>query len=547
MSTFFTTTARRIGLSLVMAAAPFFGPASRAAAQDVIPSPVKFEVTGPAERMTLTVNTSKILEFPFEVPKMLVNNPEMVRVVPLSPKSVQVSAIKSGVTQLNVWDASEKITSVDLIIIGDVRELELVLKTEFPDAALKLRPLNNSLYISGFVPRASDVSQVTTIAKDYFPNVINNISVGGVQKILLHVKAMEVSRTKLRTLGIDWAYVSGGGFISQGVSGLVQTNGLNQVIPLGASTINWGISDGDQFFAYMEALRKDDLVKLLAEPTLTTINGRSAAFNVGGEQAVPVPQQNGAVTIQYKEFGTRVDFVPIVLGNGNIRLEVRASVSEVDASLGTTIGGTAVPGFRSRYADTGVEMKAGQTLALAGLVYNKVDVSTQGIPWLMDVPWAGAAFRRNRERNNEVELVIMVTPEFAEAMDATEVPPCGPGQHSTSPTDVELYLRGYREVPKDCKDGNCLPGQPGYMGGKEEIPQTPPMAAAARRSISDQPGSPRPATRALPASNSRPSSTPTLSKPQNRTSTNAAGAGNRTSSGGLQPALIGPLGYDDLK
>jgi pilus assembly protein CpaC len=491
--------------------------------------------------MTLTVNTSRIIEFPFEVPKMLVNNPEMVRVVPLSPKSVQVSAIKSGVTQLNVWNADDQVTSVDLIIIGDVRELEMVLKAEFPDASLKLRPLNNSLYISGFVPRASDVAHVTTIAKDYFPNIINNMTVGGVQKILLHVKAMEVSRTKLRKLGIDWTYESASGFISQGVSGLITSTGA---IPAGNQTLNWFVtgSSGD-FAMFMEALRKDDLVKLLAEPTLTTISGRSASFNVGGEQAILVPQQNGAVTIEYKEFGTRVDFVPIVLGNGNIRLEVRASVSEIDPTLGTVLGGTAVPGFRSRYADTGVEIKTGQTLAIAGLVYNKVEATSQGIPWLADVPWAGSLFRRTSERNNEVELVIMVTPEYAEAMDATEVPPCGPGQLTTSPTDVELYFRGYREVPKDCKDGHAPAGigNGKANGGYEVVPQgAPNPAAGARRSIGDQPTAPEGArTRATPASSSAHS----LSKPQTQTSQTPSA----TTSGRLQPALIGPLGYDDLK
>jgi pilus assembly protein CpaC len=543
MSTFFTTTARRFGLSLVLAVVPFSGLVSRTAAQE-IPSPVKFEVTGPAERMTLTVNTSKILEFPFEVPKMLVNNPEMVRVVPLSPKSVQVSAIKSGVTQLNVWDAEDKITSVDLVIIGDVRELEMVLKTEFPDAALKLRPLNTSLYISGFVPRATDVAQVTTIAKDYFPNVINNMTVGGVQKILLHVKAMEVSRTKLRALGFDWAAVTEDGFLSQSVSGLLAASEVGDIIPGGTGTNNFLLQSGDtQFFGFLEALRKDDLVKLLAEPTLTTISGRSARFNVGGEVPVPVPQSQGVTTIEYKEFGTSVDFVPIVLGNGSIRLEVRGQVSEVDPSVSTFIAGGSVPGFRRRYVDTGVEMKTGQTLALAGLVYNKVETATRGTPWLMDVPWVGAAFRRNSEKVNEVELVILVTPEFAEAMDATEVPPCGPGQSTTSPTDVELFFRGYREVPKDCKDGNCLPGHPGYAGQGKEVPLVPPTAAGARRTIGDPPGSTRAGTRAMPASTNSHS----LSRPQNRTSSSAGTTTNRTSSDGLQPALIGPLGYDDLK
>ena len=114
---------------------------------------VKFKVLGQAERMTMIVNTSRIVEFPFEVPKMLVNNPDLVRVVPLSPKSIQVSALKQGTTQLNVWSSDDKITSIDVVINGDVQELEGVLKTEFPEAALRLRTLNSSLHISGFVPK----------------------------------------------------------------------------------------------------------------------------------------------------------------------------------------------------------------------------------------------------------------------------------------------------------------------------------------------------------------------------------------------------------
>ena len=538
MSTFFTNTARRLGLALIMAAVPLSALVSRTTAQE-IPSPVKFEVNGPAERLTLTVNTSKILEFPFEVPKMLVNNPDMVRVVPLSPKSVQVSAVKAGVTQLNVWDAEEKITTVDLIINGDVQELEMVLKAEFPDATIRLRTINNSLYISGFVPRAADVSQVTSIAKVYFgANVINNMSVGGVQKILLHVKAMEVSRTKLRSLGVDWAVITEDGFFSQSVSGLLGITEPGDIIPKGNGTNNFLVSNGDtQFFGFLEALRKDDLVKLLAEPTLTTSSGRAARFNVGGEVPVPVPQAQGVTTIEYKEFGTSVDFVPVVLGNGSLRLEVKAEVSEVAPDLSTFIAGGTVPGFRQRYADTGVEMKTGQTLAIAGLVYNKVEQSTRGTPWLMDLPWAGAAFRRNSEKVNEVELVILVTPEFSDAMDATEVPPCGPGQQTTSPTDVELFFHGYREVPKDCKDGSRPNGHGvhGVPGGSKEV-VAPPMASA-RRSISDQPGSLRPATQAQPVSSR--TNAHSLSRPQNRTSD--------STSGGLQPALIGPLGYDDLK
>src|SRR5437868_3632080 len=150
---------------------------------------------------------------------MMVNNPEIVRVSPISSRSIQLSALRAGVTQLNVWDSDNNVTSVDVIVSGDVAELELTLKSLFPQAALRLHPLNSSLYISGFVPKADMVTSILRVAQDYFPSVIDDMTVGGVHKILLHVKVMEISRTKLRSLGFDWAQLSSG--ISQNVSGLL--------------------------------------------------------------------------------------------------------------------------------------------------------------------------------------------------------------------------------------------------------------------------------------------------------------------------------------
>src|SRR5687768_12776506 len=213
------------------------------------------------------------------------------------------------------------------------------------------------------------VNSIIRVAQDYFPQVINDMTVGGVHKVLLHVKVMEVSRTKLRTLGFDWAQISAGGsFVSQSVSQLLQTPGT--LIGNAGSTVRFGvIGDGGQFYGFLEALRQYDLAKLMAEPTLTTLSGRPASFNVGGEVPIPLQQALGVTTVQYRQFGTRIDFVPIVLGNGIVRLEVRPEITEIDASLRDQV--TGVPGFRSRTADTAVEMRAGQTLAIAGLVYSR--------------------------------------------------------------------------------------------------------------------------------------------------------------------------------
>jgi pilus assembly protein CpaC len=562
-------------------------------AQEPVAAPgVKFKVQGAAERLEMTVNTSRILEFEFDVPKMLVNNPDLVRVIPISPRSVQLSAVKAGVTQVNVWDDKGKVTSIDLIILGDVQELDLILKTEFPEANIRLRPLNSSLFVTGFVPKAEMVPQITRIAQDYFPQIVSNLTVGGVQKVLLHVKVMEVSRTKLRTLGFDWAELNGQSFVAQGVAGLL--NGIGAVNG-GPSTVRFGIVDGNnQFYGFLEALRQNDLAKLLAEPTLTTLNGRPASFNVGGEVPILVPQSLGTVTIQYREFGTQVDFVPIVLGNGLVRLEVRPQITELDNSLSVQLNGTAIPGFRQRRADVGVEMRAGQTLAIAGLVYQRTEAQSRGIPWLADLPWFGAPFRRNTERQNEVELVILVTPEFAEAMDPNEVPPCGPGQLTASPTDVELYYRGYLEVPKKCDNGNCAQGGvPPF--GQDDLSgdANGPYASQARRASMQPPaqqsqqspplnrqgqvptqqlrqssparaayGGGTPAKTvaagtgvksALQTSSPQRTAPPTVTQP----TTSTQGGNYSYYSGQSQqpakpsqqakPGLIGPLGYDELK
>jgi pilus assembly protein CpaC len=370
---------------------------------------------------------------------------------------VQLSAIKAGVTQVNLWDEDGNLYTVNLVIIGDAQELDMLLQSEFPQASLRVRPLTTSVVLSGRVDRSEDVSRIVRMAEDYYPKVINNITVGGVQQVLLHVNVMEVSRTKLRAVGFDWANFGRTDYVVQSVAGTLGSfspSGTAQ--GSGGATITFGLIGPDNsFFGFLEALRDNNLAKVLAEPTLVTVSGRPASFNAGGEFPILVPQSLGTISVEYKQFGTRVDFVPIVLGNGNIRLEVRPQVSELDNANGVTLNGTRIPGLRTRWVDTAVEMQAGQTLALAGLIQTRVESQNRGIPWLADLPWAGAAFRRVEEQQNEIELVVTVRPELVDALDPHEVPQCLPGQQSTSPNDVELYFRGYLEVPNCCSDGSC--------------------------------------------------------------------------------------------
>jgi len=572
----------RAGLAI---AACCLGAIPAAAQQPQGGSPLTFKVQAAAERLEMVVNTSRIMQMPFKVPRVFVGNPDIVSAKPLSPNQIQLSALKPGVTQVNLWDEDEKITTVDIVVYGDARELELLLKSEFPDSQIKIRPLASSVYISGFVPKQEQVGQIVRMAEDYYPKVVNNLTVGGVQQILLNVRVMEVSRTKLRRMGIDWSAVNSNFFITQRVSGVISNingnSGLPNPLPANnlGDTMRFGVIGDTSFFAFLDLLRENDLAKLMAEPKLTTVSGRAATFNVGGQIPIPIAQSLGTVTVQYKDFGTQIDFVPIALGNGNIRLEVRPDVTEVDPSLRDAT--TGVPGFRRRYADTAVEMRAGQTMAIAGLIYQRTDTFNRGIPWLADLPWVGAAFRKTQEQVNEVELVITVTPEFVDGMDCEEVPPLGPGQNSVSPTDTELYWRGYVEVPNcpgttpfcpsNCQNGNCAPGSMVPNGGslvpnggrevvlppqplKEARTSTPPRKSVATKP-SQEIGPPRIQSRPTTSTVSTritgkggttaPSSSTSRLPSVNGSSSRLKEPVQATLSD--EPSLIGPQGYDRLR
>jgi pilus assembly protein CpaC len=432
------------------------------------------QIQGANESMEMIVNTSRILSLGQKIPKAQVNNPDILELTPLSATQIQIMAKKPGVTQVNLWDEDDGIHSIDVIVFADSQELTILLKQQFPKASLKVIPLPNSVMITGYVDDPNIVRRIIDIANEYSPKVLNNITVGGVQQVLLQIKVIEVSRNKLRTMGFDWGNLARrGDLFTQGVGGLLKTAAGAGTVPqgipagtglgaIGTQTMTFGVvSAGDSFFGVLNLLQQRDVAKVLAEPNLTTVSGRPAFFNVGGEFPILVPQSLGTISVQYRKFGTQVDFVPIVLGNGAIRLEVRPRVSEIDESRSITINGTTVPGLKTREVDTGAEMQAGQTLAIAGLVQLRTEDVNTGIPWLSDLPFVGVPFRKMTEQINEVELLILVTPQLIEAMDPDQVPTNLPGMASTVPNEWQFYGKGHVEVPNCDPTGQLLGPYPG--------------------------------------------------------------------------------------
>lgn len=413
------------------------------------------------QSMQMVVNTSREITASQIFKRVRIQNPNVLSAVPLEGGNrLQISAISTGVTQVDLLGADESVHSIEVMVLGDVRELEAILRQQFPDANLQVVPVQQGCIVSGFVTSDDHVNQVISISELYFPTIINRVNVTGIHTIQLETQIMEVSRTKLRELGVDWALSNGDDVVSSTVSGLLKTTGT-AVTKTGSETFSLGVVENStSFFTAIRALRRNNLVKVLASPTLTAVDGRPASFNSGGEIPIIVPAGLGQVAIQFREFGTRLDYVAKVRGGGRIWLEVRPYVSEIDPSRSVSINGISVPGLRSRYLETGVELGAGQTLALAGLLQVKSETINVGLPVLSDMPYLGALFRSTREEQNEIELLITVTPNFAGPMDPHEVPRSAPGTSTQSPTDKELYMRGYVETP--IAGGNCPDGSINY-------------------------------------------------------------------------------------
>lgn len=316
--------------------------------------------------------------------------------------------------------------------------------------------------------------------------IINRVKVPGPRQVLLHVKIAELNRTALRQIGVNWldtrntammgsnigsianvgvngtssqnAAFSSLGFLPQPVSNPISSRLLAPGFqPVGsafagtaaaASTVNsqlFGVFNAGEFNLFLNALRQNDLAKLLAEPNLVTLDGQPARFLAGGSFPYPVPQTTSAggvaITIAFRDFGAILQFLPNILAGDVIRLDVEPAFSQLNFATGTAVQGTTVPGITQRSARTVVELREGQTLAIAGLLQTATSASTTRIPILGDIPIIAPLFSRNTIQTVETELVVLVTPELVAPVEQCDVPP-QPGDLVTEPHDWEFYFLG---------------------------------------------------------------------------------------------------------
>jgi pilus assembly protein CpaC len=382
--------------------------------------------------------------------------------------AVLVTGLETGITHVTLTDSDGVQETFDIQVQLDIEYLKFLIIRAVPTATIQVVPTGkDNLLITGVVARPEDADVIMRTASSIAggpDRVVNALRVGGVQQVQLDVVMATVSREQFRRMAFNFLETGNQHFLASTVgsaftfptSGITPGPGgiLSTQFPLGtpngsAPNVIWGIANSQQgFLGVLQALRDENVAKIMSEPRVVALSGKPASFIAGGEQAVPVPAGLGQVGVQFEEFGTRLNFLPIVLGNGKIHLEVEPEVSQLNAAFGTVIQGTTVQGRTTERIHTTVELEDGQTYVLGGLLQKQTTGTATKIPILGDIPFIGAAFSAKSFDETEEELVFVVTPHLVDAMACDQAPKAFPGQETRSPTDFELFLEGILEAPR---------------------------------------------------------------------------------------------------
>jgi pilus assembly protein CpaC len=398
-----------------------------------------------AGELEVAVNKSQVLKVDQPFTDLLIGNPEIADVVALTNQSVYVLGKKLGTTNLTIYGAGRRLLAVvDLVVSYDVGSLKSKLHEVLPNEPIEVRTVNGGVLLSGTVTNATALSDAMAIAQQFAPNAVTNaLTIQGSQQVMLQVKFAEVSRNVVRQLGIghDIAVAGDVGFNLITSSALPLATG----VPFGVGVIDASPGNVDIETTF-ETLERRGLVRTLAEPNLVALSGDTANFLAGGEFPIPVAQDEDTISVEFKEFGVGLSFTPTVVGKDLINLIVAPEVSQIDPTISVQLeeDGIAVPGLSTRRAKTTIELRDGQSFAIAGLLQENYQNAISGLPWLADVPILGLLFRSTGFQRNETELVILVTPRLVKpAQSAAEL--SAPTDRLVLPSDADLFLFGRTE------------------------------------------------------------------------------------------------------
>jgi pilus assembly protein CpaC len=424
-------------------------------------------------RVVVTLNKSRSFRLDRSFSTAVVGSPDIADVLPMTDRSLYVQGKKVGTTNVSVYDQAMMLVGVlDVEVALDERNLQEKIESTTGTRGIRVSSSNGQVVLSGQATDAVAADRALAVARALSPNgVINAMNIAPSQQVLLEVRFLEASRDAGRQLGVNWfggdasgrrGFNIGQGGLTNGTPTnatpgaltLVQTAGTlagTSTAPFGVALANVINRNGASIDVLVTALETKGLVRRLAEPNLMALSGDTAQFLAGGEFPVPIAatSANGIVTptIEFKPFGVRLSFTPVVLAKGIINLRIAPEVSELDFSNAVTISGTTIPSLVTRNATTTVELRDGQSFAIAGLLQANDLRGRSQVPWIGSVPVLGALFSSSSYLKHETDLVIIVTPHL--------VQPAAPGQQLATPlderlpsNDVDFFLMGRMEEHK---------------------------------------------------------------------------------------------------
>lgn len=468
-------------LAAAAAIAPFPGTALHAL-------PVASSVQ--AQSVEVPLNKSQVFDAGRPFTRAMVGSSDIADILPLSDHSLYVLGKKMGTTSVTLYDRAGGVIAVVEVAVGpDVVALRRQLAELMPGEPISARISNDSVILSGTVTSAPAIDRAKQIAATYAgEKVVNMMSVGGSQQVLLEVRFSEMNRNVGKQIGFNHSFFSDKGN-AQGSLGDAATSSALLTNKNGTPTIDlksilntFGVVAGSyslgglNIFSAMDLLEQKGLVKTLAEPNLVALSGETASFLAGGEFPIPVAQNasvggsnaNGgtAITIEFKPFGVSLGFTPTILADGVINLVVTPEVSSLDPSASISVNGLVIPGLKTRRAKTTVELRDGQSFAIAGLLRSDFQDTVKQIPVLGSVPIIGTLFRSTGFQRGETELVMIVTPHIVKPMREADVRL--PTDRVGDPKEGDLFLKGRTDTavgnPFDLKGNDPAKPKTGFEG-----------------------------------------------------------------------------------
>jgi len=423
--------------------------------------------------VNVLVGQSKVITFDTAIERFSVSNPEVAEAVLVTPNQVVINGKAFGQINLIAWQKNTgRFVVFDVYVRTNLSLIDSQIRALFPKDDIRLSQANGSVVLSGSVSDPNIATQADAVVQAAGFKTVNMLTspVKDLIQVQLQVRVAEVNRTRMRELGTSYAYqaspgvgsyVNGGG----GPSSIGEVTGgvLSGTL---ASSLNLFVMGGNTL-AMIRALQTQGALRALAEPNLIAMNGQQASFLAGGEFPVPIVQGGGGanastVTIVFKEYGVRLTFRPTVLDEDHIRLELEPEVSTLDFANGVKLNGFLIPGLRTRRAKTSVELRDGQSFALAGLLDNSETRTMSKVPGLGDIPILGNLFRSTQFQKNESELMFIVTSQIVKPVNRDDLP--------KMPAVESLKKGSLLGVGVDPKSG--ITGPTGFITNPSERPKT---------------------------------------------------------------------------